>query len=273
MKTMEPTGTLTDTATDEDAAQDQRVAAQYLVVALDCARPLVSPARLWLDGKAALIGRGTRREWRRTREGLRLDLADGRISGSHARLVANGGKWLVEDLRSKNGTLLNGVRVEPAELRDRDLIEVGATLLMFRSHEHAGAPADEAAAPATAQPLPRTLHPGWSAALATLLRVGHSTAPVLLVGKTGTGKEVLAHTVHHASGRAGPFVPVNCGAIVRTLIESELFGVKKGAFSGAAEDRPGLLRSADGGTLFLDEVAELPEASQAALLRVLQEHE
>jgi DNA-binding NtrC family response regulator len=91
-------------------------------------------------------------------------------------------------------------------------------------------------------------------------------------GDSGTGKEVAASAIHRLSGRKGPFLAVNCGAIPTALVESELFGSRKGAFSGA-ENRPGLVRNADGGTLFLDEVAELPLASQVALLRVLQEGE
>jgi sigma-54 dependent transcriptional regulator, acetoin dehydrogenase operon transcriptional activator AcoR len=105
------------------------------------------------------------------------------------------------------------------------------------------------------------------------LRVARSSSTVFLVGETGTGKEVLARAIHRESDRKGRFVGVNCGALVQTLIESELFGFQRGAFSGANEDREGLMRAADGGTLFLDEVAELPEASQVALLRVLQEQE
>jgi transcriptional regulator with GAF, ATPase, and Fis domain len=84
---------------------------------------------------------------------------------------------------------------------------------------------------------------------------------------------VVARALHALSGREGPFVAVNCGAIPRTLVESELFGHRKGAFSGATEERPGLFRSADRGTLLLDEIGDLPQEAQAALLRVLQEHE
>ncbi len=84
---------------------------------------------------------------------------------------------------------------------------------------------------------------------------------------------MLARAAHEASGRTGPFVAVNCGAIPEALVESELFGVRKGAFSGAHVDRAGAVLAAHDGTLFLDEVAELPESSQAALLRVLQEAE
>jgi transcriptional regulator with GAF, ATPase, and Fis domain len=118
-----------------------------------------------------------------------------------------------------------------------------------------------------------TLLPALGERYAQLARVAPTRIPVLLTGETGTGKEVVASALHRLSGRTGSFVAVNCGALARNLVESELFGYKKGAFSGALEDRPGLVRSADGGTLFLDEFAELPPEARTTLLRVLQESE
>jgi DNA-binding NtrC family response regulator len=117
---------------------------------------------------------------------------------------------------------------------------------------------------------------GTSAAIRRLrtqiARVAQADAPVLIWGESGSGKELTAQAIHAQSPRAaGPFVPVNCGALSPTLIQSELFGHARGAFTGAAADKPGLIEAAGGGTLFLDEVADLPRDQQASLLRFLQE--
>jgi two-component system response regulator PilR (NtrC family) len=105
-----------------------------------------------------------------------------------------------------------------------------------------------------------------------IARVARSQAPVHISGDSGTGKELVARLIHESGPRAdGPFVPVNCGAIPSELMESELFGHKKGSFTGASADKEGLIRSAEGGTLFLDEVADLPLHMQVKLLRVIQE--
>ena len=119
----------------------------------------------------------------------------------------------------------------------------------------------------------RTLLPALGAELELVRRVAASTVPVLLLGETGTGKEVVARAIHATSGRRGEFAAVNCAALPATLVESLLFGHVKGAFSGAAREEVGFVRRGHAGTLFLDEVGDLPPAAQAVLLRALQEGE
>ena len=114
-------------------------------------------------------------------------------------------------------------------------------------------------------------HPSLIAALDTIRRVADTCCSVLITGESGTGKELMARAVHAASLRAGRFIALNCAAIPESMIESELFGHVRGAFTGAVAARSGKFAAADGGTLFLDEVGELPPAAQAKLLRVVQE--
>lgn len=115
---------------------------------------------------------------------------------------------------------------------------------------------------------------GRSEAMAALRRqvakVGPTPLPVLIQGETGTGKEVVARRLHEASGRSGPFVPVDCGALAQSLVESELFGHERGAFTGANSRREGLVWAANRGTFFLDEIGELPMEAQTRLLRLLE---
>jgi sigma-54-dependent transcriptional regulator len=118
-----------------------------------------------------------------------------------------------------------------------------------------------------------THNPDMRRLLAYAGKVAQTPYPVLIQGETGTGKELIARGIHIASGRKGMFAPVNCGAIPENLFEAELFGARRGAYTGLDSDRPGLFQIADQGTLFLDEIAEMPASTQAKLLRVLQDGE
>jgi transcriptional regulator with GAF, ATPase, and Fis domain len=216
---------------------------------------------------------------RRTQSGLRhliVTLPGRQLSATHARVIRVGARWAIEDCQSTNGVFVNGVRVAHADLADGDVIEVGRVVLLFR--EMLPTP------PGTASDLDTSEVAGVACGLATLMpalardaamfvSAARSDLPLLLVGETGTGKEVLARAAHDLSGRTGPLVAVNCGAIAESLQQGQLFGHVRGAFSGAVRDEIGLVRASDKGTLFLDEIGDLPPSSQSALLRVLQERE
>lgn len=133
---------------------------------------------------------------------------------------------------------------------------------------------DSPAAPLSIRAKALVFHdPASLSLLQDVERIAHSEATVLVVGETGTGKELIARHIHHVSGRKGPFVAVNCGAFSESLIDAELFGHEAGAFTGASQARAGWFEAANGGTLFLDEIGDLPLALQVKLLRVLQERQ
>jgi transcriptional regulator with AAA-type ATPase domain len=251
----------------------------HLFVVLECDRPCSGGARYSLaDVREMTIGRGAERGPERAggSEAHRLVVrVPGRwLSSTHARILRVGETdWAVEDAGSKNGTFLNGLAIQRAPLTDGDVLEAGHTLFVFR----AGLPTPPTTPldvdVSAGESAGNTLVPQGMHKLEELRRIARSEVPVLLLGETGSGKEVLARAVHERSGRAGAFVGVNCGALSASLLEGLLFGHVRGAFSGAVRDEPGLVRAADGGTLFLDEIGDLAPGAQAALLRVLQERE
>jgi transcriptional regulator of acetoin/glycerol metabolism len=272
-------GTLSHDDGGAPPAAAQTCAALYLCV--ECDRPRAGAARYALAGvDEVVIGRAAERGAALTdaagRAVLRIGVPDARISSVHARLARREGVWVIEDAASKNGLLVDGRAVERAALTDGLRIEIGRTFFLFRSAvlfapdgPRAVDAADLAALPAGTA----TLIPPLERHLAEALRLAAAPAPIMLRGESGTGKELIARALHRASGRRGAFVAVNCAALPPSLAASELFGYRKGAFSGADESRPGLIRAADGGTLFLDEVGDLPEPVQGLLLRALQERE
>ncbi|HYS09660.1 MAG TPA: sigma 54-interacting transcriptional regulator [Myxococcales bacterium] len=258
-----------------DAATGQ----PHLFVVFRCDRPLEGGARISLSGADAVaIGRAQRLELERLREDgattLRIGVPDPRMSMQHARLQRVLGAWVVADAGSKNGTFCDGRRVERQQAPDGALLELGHTFFLFR--EAVAASPGDVLEPPSAGATPRgfaTLVPAFEAELARIERIARSTVPVLLSGETGTGKEVIARAIHKLSDRPGQFQAVNCAAIAPNLVESELFGHKKGAFTSAVDEHPGAVRSSNHGTLLLDEIGDLPLPAQAALLRVLQENE
>lgn len=241
-----------------------------LFVALSCERPSERGEALSLTGAdTVLLGRAGERTLREEGGTLQLGFPDPRMSSRHAQLTRVLDRWVIQDLGSKNGVRVNGAPQQRAALNPGDVFELGHTFFLFGE-------ADAPPRPPRASPLAPTLVT-WNPALARtfddLGQVARSAVPVLIHGETGTGKELAARAVHALSGRTGALVAVNCGALSETLAESELFGHRKGAFTGATEDRPGLIRASHRGTLLLDEIGDLPPSLQAALLRVLQESE
>jgi two-component system response regulator AtoC len=251
------------------------------------ARPVVS--LIWEGGSATLplpegdpctIGRASDAD-------LVIDARS--VSRRHAQLHQAGG-LAIEDLGSANGTRVRGRPLSPGErvpVEPNEPVMIGNAILVVRP---SGALVDSSAAPEVRAPRaprapeserggmqPSGMKPGASPAddvelLVSL--VSPTDMSVLLLGETGAGKGHFARVIHERSKRAaGPFVHLNCAALPENLLESELFGYERGAFSGATQAKPGLLESADRGTVFLDEVGELPAAVQAKLLVAIERRE
>ncbi len=220
-------------------------------------------------GEGTSVGPGKVKIGSAPNNGLRL--SDPTVSRFHCELELRREGARVIDQGSTNGTYVDGVRVRDADIRVGSSLRVGATTLgVSAGDEIVHVPLstrERCGGLVGASREMRRLY-------AMIERVAPSEATVLIQGDTGTGKELVARAIHDLSARAkGPFVAIDCGAIAPTLIESELFGHVRGAFSGALSDRKGLFEEAENGTLFLDEIRELPLALQAKLLRALESRE
>src|SRR5580692_3717585 len=254
--------TIVAVQTDEDAES-----AFLLVVGRDSYATYNLPA-----SGSLTIGRGES-------NAVRID--DPLASRAHACLHVQAGDGMsFEDLGSVNGTRIKDqpiARGERVSIRIGDTIQIGASVLIVQRRT---APV-EAMRPETLRDAGLAIEGGAPPRGEAIQRVhalaeraAAGTINVLITGETGVGKELLAETVHRASPRRdGPYVCLNCAALSETLLESELFGHERGAFTGAVAAKPGLLETAAGGSLFLDEVGELPLATQAKLLRVIETRE
>jgi transcriptional regulator with GAF, ATPase, and Fis domain len=199
-----------------------------------------------------------------------VPVEDPSVSREHLalRLVQDG--VLVVDLGSTNGTFTGDVRIREIVVAKETLLALGKSTIRLVL---TGEDAVHDISPRARFGRMLGASPAMRETFALLERVAPSDLTVLVEGETGTGKELVAEGLHGASGRAGELVAVNCGAIPRELLESELFGHEKGAFTGAVRERRGAFLAADKGTLFLDEIGELPLDMQAKLLRALERRE
>jgi two-component system response regulator HydG len=195
-----------------------------------------------------------------------IRLSDGFVSSFHCRVFKKDSGWFVSDLGSTNGTRVNGVQVAEAKLEPGATLQIGELALKVQA-EHK-----------TANPL--GFHgivsedPSMQPVFELIERAAPTDETVLITGESGCGKELVAVALHQLSRRSvRPLIPLNCSAITKDLLESELFGHEKGAFTGAQTKRRGLFEEADGGTLLLDEIGELALDLQAKLLRVLENGE
>ncbi len=202
------------------------------------------------------------------------------VSRRHARFSREGEHWFVTDLQSRNGTLVDGVFVTRAPLAHGSIVRTGDALhkfVAFGAEFYRGYRYDGSLEPGAQRHARNATDLLGGAQVDRIVAHFEKIAPTLLSvivhGESGTGKEVVAREVHRLSGRRGAFVAVNCAAIPAQLLESELFGYRRGAFSGADRDKVGLVKAAHGGTLFLDEIGDMPLEAQAKLLRVLQTRE
>jgi DNA-binding NtrC family response regulator len=213
--------------------------------------------RVTLAGSRGIVG---------TSKTADVPVVDATVSGKHLALAVERDGVVLSDLGSKNGTFVGGARVKEAKATAGTTIVIGRSTVTLRAMERDASSDDDA------EPLAGVA--GGSIVMrriaACVRRVAAHGVPVLVTGETGTGKELVARAVHTEGARArGPFVALNVASLPRDLVESELFGHERGAFTGAVSRRAGAFSEADGGTLFLDEIGDLPLDAQPKLLRAL----
>ena len=206
-----------------------------------------------------------------TLDGSHIRLTDSTVSRKHAEVIHTPHGILLRDLDSTNGTFVGPVRVREVYVGEARRFKVGKTEIEFANNAEV-----VDIVPAAATHFEGLV--GTSVAMrevfSVLERVARTELTVLLSGETGTGKELVSRAIHERSARKGkPFVVFDCGAVARNLVESELFGHERGAFTGAVSSRAGVFEQADAGTIFIDELGELPLELQPALLRVLEQRE
>ncbi len=206
----------------------------------------------------------------RADSGNDLPLDDRKVARHQCEIALTESGWLLTDLGSPGGTFVEGKRVDRVRLTAGARIRVGDSELLFTPLEQ------EIVVEADrdgffAGMVGRSLR--MREIFGLLKKIAPTDAGILIGGETGTGKELVARAIHKESGRHGEFVIIDCGSIPRNLIESELFGHEKGAFTGAVSSREGAFERAHGGTIFLDEIGELPLDMQPRLLRVLENRE
>jgi len=200
------------------------------------------------------------------------------VSRQHARLYQRDARWYLQDLGSRNGTMVDGSYVSEVELEPNHEIRVGDAMFKFVEtgaekcvdYRIDGRVAGDRRATTFTELVGGAQ---MDQIAADIERIAPTELSSVILGETGTGKEVVARGIHRLSGRRGSLQAINCAAIPHNLLESELFGYRRGAFSGADRDKPGLIKLADNGTLFLDEIGDMPLDAQAKLLRVLQARE
>ena len=240
----------------QTTAADVSGRARLVIISADATRSVVFPS-----GGVLSVGRSDRAD---------VQVDDPVLSRVHFTVEAGDAGATVRDEKSSNGTMVRGKRVEGrAPLAHGEVFSAGGTKFLVLRAERSARPA----APLSTSGSKTIIEdPAMREVYRFLDQIAPGEINVLVLGETGTGKEVLVEELHRRSKRAkGPLLRLNCGALAESLLESELFGHERGAFTGAVKAKPGLLESAQGGTIFLDELGEMPLATQAKLLRVMEE--